>query len=106
MNVGDRVQLAETDKQWLTLTRGTIEKMTPANIIVHWDHEATRGYFSLHEAERRLVLATGEDALPRHRWISRKMGGDPTVAESQERTIVCNDCGIQQTDENEFGPCK
>lgn len=82
---------------------GTITKISKSGYVhVEWDEPcgngARDGYFSPAKAAEVLRLAEGEDALPRHVWVS-----DPPASVDEP---VCAVCKAKQTDENEFGPCQ
>lgn len=80
------------------LEMGTILKVSPAGYVqVAWDKGGV-GYFSPAGAFRLNILA-GRDALKRHWWTS-----EGTYLRSVD--VVCRRCGAEQTDENEFEPCK
>lgn len=86
MKVGDRVHFAHENSRGLQL--GTVVHIFEhGEVRVEWD-DGTRDRFSAVAARRRLVVVTGDDALPRHRWAT------------------CSDCGAVQTDDNEFGGCR
>jgi hypothetical protein len=104
MTRGDRVTFLEEGLRGVQL--GTVTAVShPGYVQVLWD-DGTRGYFSPVTAAERLQLAQGDDALPRHRWRSQRAGGHPADAESAQRVTVCDECGVEQTDENEFEPCR
>lgn len=81
---------------------GTITKISKSGYVhVEWDeifqHGTRDGYFSPGKAAETLRLAEGEDALPRHSWVF-----DPPASPDEP---ICAICKVQQTDDNEFGPC-
>lgn len=41
-----------------------------------------------------------------HKWVSRRMGGNPSDAESYEYVCFCDVCGDELTEENRNGPCR
>jgi hypothetical protein len=82
---------------------GTITKISKSGYVhVEWDEPcrngARDGYFSPAKAAAVLRLAEGEDALPRHVWVT-----DPPASPDEP---VCAVCKAAQTDDNEFGACQ
>lgn len=66
--------------------------------------EEARWLAALH----RVVLGQ-TDGLPclpgTHRWVTRRVGGSPDLAESQERVCYCDVCGWEASgDERGLGP--
>lgn len=105
MKKDDRVVLQDQRGSIMIPVLGTVKKITPAGYThISWD-DGSRGVFSPVTACEKLKIADGEDAIPRHVWKSRRSGGDPASKGSYEMITSCDTCGIEQDDENEFGPC-
>lgn len=105
MKKDDRVILQDQRGSIRIPVLGTVKKVTPAGYLhINWD-DGCSGIFSPVTAAEKITIATGEDALPRHVWKSRRAGGDPASEGSFEMITYCDTCGIEQDDENGFGPC-
>jgi hypothetical protein len=107
---GMRVELQEKRGSLLAINLGKVIKISKSGYVhVEWD-DHTEGWFS--PLSGLLKVATGDDALPRHLWIHEvseqeapgwKAGGGPLPTLDEP---VCHFCREQQTDDNEFGPCR
>jgi hypothetical protein len=87
MKAGDRVVFVEPVRGRQV---GTVARTSPAGYVtVRWD-DGTTGHFSPLLAMTRLELAEGAAARPRHQWNDDQ---------------VCEACGAEQTDDNEFAAC-
>lgn len=80
---------------------GTVRKVTPVGyVIVDRDRRPGQRDRELmltpEGAAASLTIVVGDDAFPRHDWAAKAPTGD----------AYCEYCGVQQTDANEFGPCK
>ena len=94
MIIGSRVQFIE-DNDTHKGALGTVTKLTPVGYThVEWD-DGTCGDWSPRMVPYCLRICEGDDALPRHQW--------KLVTDDIWR---CEKCGVEQTDENEFGACK
>jgi hypothetical protein len=109
---GMRVELQEERGSLLAINLGKVIKISKSGYVhVEWD-DHTDGWFSPLKAAGCLKRATGDDALPRHLWIHEvteqeapgwTAGGGPLPTLDEP---VCHFCREQQTDDNEFGPCR
>lgn len=114
LRVRDRVALWEQRGALEIVNLGTVIKRSPTGYIhVEWD-DHSEGWFSPGKAAAQLRRAEGEDALPRHIWVS-ELPELPNMLEAERKWLgprptldepVCFACGEPQTDDNEFGPCQ
>lgn len=115
-NKGDRViikpELHEDDQTWADFgrvidyqDRGTVERASQFGYLrILWDQ---LGHSSLTPGTARKVLSivTGDDALPRHTW-DVVSDADVKAGRICDVDLPCLACGIIQTDDNEFEPCR
>lgn len=93
LSIGNRVKTGDMN---FGFRLGTVTKASQFGYVrVQWDN-GTEGNFPPMSANTELEQVFGDDALPRHEWYSINEMSNP----------YCTKCKVEQTDENEFGPCR
>lgn len=101
MNVNDRVMMVDETRMptpypvvgtIMHIETGGLSKLPLITVV--WDDDGHRDFYL--EASLRVVV--GEDAKPRHNWHVGSTGLD-------DDNIICQRCGVKQTDANYLGGC-